>query len=114
MAGIGGPDPARLLVAVERQHIGAQRLVEEALVEAARQHLRLDLELGGVAGLAELPRDLRRRAPRAIDIGLNLDQGDRSASKRAVGVENRIVAVLPALVDQPFRGLAAVFDETVA
>ena len=34
--------------------------------------------------------------------------------QRAVGVEDRIVAVLPALVDQPGVALAAVLDEAVA
>ena len=34
MAGVGGAHPAGLLVAVERQHIGAELLVEEELVEA--------------------------------------------------------------------------------
>src|SRR3546814_13630629 len=49
-----------------------------------------------------------------IAVALHLDQRDRSPGSAAIGVEDAVMAVLPALVDQPLPAFPAVFDETVA
>ena len=115
MAGVGGAHPAGALVAVERQHVGAELLVPEGLVEAVAQ-------LGGAAvhrghllvAALEAAGDRGGGAPGGVGVGLHLDQRDRAAGERAVGVEDRVVAVLPALVDQAVGVLPAVLDEAVA
>ena len=115
VAGVGGAHPAGALLAVERQHVGAERLVPEALVEAGA-------ELGGAAGhrrhllvaALEAAGDGGGGAPGAVGVGLHLHQRHRAAGEGAVGVEDRVVAVLPALVDQAFGVLPAVLDEAVA
>src|SRR4029079_8813019 len=50
----------------------------------------------------------------SIDIGLHLDQRDWTARHAPVAMEDRIVAVLPALVDQAILVHAAVLDEAIA
>ena len=58
--------------------------------------------------------DLFRGPPGSVNIGLHLDEGDRTFRQTAVGMEDRVVAVLPPLIGQALSGSPLVFDEAVA
>jgi len=51
---------------------------------------------------------------RGVDVALNLAERDRSFGRSAVGVEDRIERILPALMEQPGRRAARVLEEAVA
>src|SRR5690606_14548068 len=106
MACVRGAHATQALVAVERQTVGAEFFVEEVCVEGFAQGVRARLALGLAHDVTQSSGNPGGRAPGAVDIGLYLDQGDRTSRKRAVRVEDGIVAVLPALVRQPLGRLA--------
>ena len=56
----------------------------------------------------------RRAAPRGVDVALDLAERDRPLGEPAVGVKDRVVRVLPALMHEAVRRLARVLDEAVA
>ncbi len=64
--------------------------------------------------VAKPARDLLSRSPGRIDIGLNLNQSDRTFRQGPVFVENGVLAVFPALIDEPLVVLPRIFDETIA
>ena len=51
---------------------------------------------------------------RRIDITLDLAQGDRSFGQAAIFMKDRVVQILPTLVDQTVSVLAVILDKTVA
>src|SRR3546814_15722316 len=96
MSGVGRPHPAGPLVAVERQHVGTQRLVEKVLVERPAQGVGPPLQRLYALGMAQAPRDLGGGFPGAVDIGLNFGRRARAPREPPVFVAYRFVAVLPA------------------
>ena len=64
--------------------------------------------------LAEATRAASGQALRRIDVALHLAERDRPLRYRAIGVKDRVVEVLPALVDQARFVGAVIFDEAVA
>jgi hypothetical protein len=110
---IGGDHAARSLGAVEGESIGAQVWAPERAVEQL-------VEISGFPflglrfpELAERPSHPRSVAARGIDIGLYLAQRDGTLRQVAIGVEDRIDGILPALVDEAVVFGAAIFDEPV-
>ncbi len=53
-------------------------------------------------------------SPGAVDIGLNLRERDGAARDRTIFVEDRVMAVLPALIGQALIGEPPIFHEAVA
>src|SRR5690606_5933085 len=100
--------------AIERQHIGAQFLVEERGVEASAQAVRLLAPGARDFLVAEPPRHGAGGREGAVGIGLHLAERDRALRQRTVGMKDGIVAVLPALVGEAPGGLPEIFDEAVA
>src|SRR5262249_33883534 len=109
LTGIGAAYPARLLLAVERERIGAELLAPERCIETLRELLGLGGEAGGELGPSEPRGAARRQVLGAVDIALHLRQRDRAVGEGAVGVEDRIVGVLPALIGEALLGCAMVF-----
>ena len=68
----------------------------------------------GEAGVAEMRRQFRGRVLGREHVGLHLAQRDRPRGAGAVGVEDGIVAVLPALIDEALLVGAMVLHEAVA
>ena len=64
--------------------------------------------------LAEPARAARGQTLRRIDVALHLAERDRALRDRAVGVEDRVVGILPALIDQTLLVGAVILDEAVA
>ena len=70
-----------------------------------------------MARLLAVPQALgaaRRHVLGAVDVALHLGERDRAFGQAAVGVEDGVVGVLPALIGQALLGGAIVFDEAVA
>ena len=63
--------------------------------------------------LAELIGAARERAFGGVDVALHLGERDRTLGERAVVVEDGIVRILPALIDETVVVLPVVFDEAV-
>ena len=62
----------------------------------------------------DLVRQARAALLRVVDVALDLAGRDRRRCEPAVGEDDRVPGVLPALVDEAGRGVArAVVDETV-
>ena len=62
----------------------------------------------------EPARAARRQLLGGVDVTLDLGQRDRAFGQRAVGVKDRVVGILPALIGEPLFGRAVIFDEAVA
>ena len=105
---------ARLLLPVQRQRIGAQVFAPESILEPFGERGGLGVERLTALVLAEPARRACRQALGRIDIALHLAEGDRPLRDRAVGVEDCVVGVLPALVGEAGFAGAAIFDEAVA
>ena len=113
LPGVRCPHAARALLAVERDRIGADVFAPERRLELFGKLAGLGIKRVAARGYAEPARRARRQALGRIDIALHFAQRDRSLRQRAVGVEDRVVGILPALVGEALFVGAAVFDETV-
>src|SRR5579863_9705316 len=82
-------------------------------VETLAQALRLLFERRGAVIKLEAPRDFGGGALRSVNVALHFDERDRALGQFAIRMENRIVTVLPALVDQTFFRPATIFDKAV-
>lgn len=111
---IGRSDTAWQLFTIEGDRIGVQAVAPERFIETPAQQTSLALERRGARGHAQLPRDRRGSALRAVDIGLHLAERDRRLGEPAVGVEYGIVAVFPTLIDESGRRFPVILDKTVA
>ncbi len=114
MSRVRGPDAAQPLVAVERDAVGAQLLDPECLLEALAERERLGAQLGCPTVVAEGIGEVGGAQPGGVDVGLELTQRDRALGQDAVGVEHRVVRVLPALVREAGGAASRVLDEAVA
>src|SRR5690606_38892916 len=81
--------------------------------ETHAQLHRLGKETLGVEGAAERAREADRTHLGCVSVSLHLDERDRRLRELAVLVEDGVVRVLPALVDEPVLGLPRVFEETI-
>src|SRR6476469_3135292 len=111
MASIRCGDAAWTLVAVEGEDKRAEFCVPERGVETAAQACGLLVQCSTMQVAAEPARDGGGSPLGRIDIGLHFDECDRTLSQGAIQMEDRIMAVLPALVAQAFARAPAVFDE---
>ncbi len=114
VAGIGADHLALALLAVEGNDIAAERLAPEGLVESFGKALGLAPQPCRMVMLAKHLGGAGDRALGGIDIGLDLDQRDRPLCQSAIGVEDRVIGVLPALIEQALVGCPVIFDEAVA
>ena len=113
LPGIRGAHLASPLLAVERKRIGAELLAPERLLETLGERLGLGLEPLRDVGHAEPQRASRGELFCGVDIALDLGQRDVAFRELAVGMEDRVEGILPALVGEPLFGGALVFDEAV-
>ena len=94
--------------------VGAEAFAPERLLEAFGERVCLRVERLAAYAFAEPTGGARRQALGGIDIALHLAKRDRPLRQRAVGVEDGVVGVLPALVGEPGLAAAVIFDEAVA
>ena len=114
LAGVGGAHAAGPFPAVEGQGVGVEVFAPEGRLEALPQRRRLAVQF---VGPPRAPQDAGQQGGGAagrVDVALDLAQGDGSGRGRAVGVEDRVVRILPSLVDEALRVAAGVLDEAVA
>src|SRR5262249_42882268 len=114
LAGIGAADAAGLLLAVERERVGAKLLAPEACVEALGQLMSFGSEAMRALGPRQTFGAICQHLLGAIDVALHLRKRDRALRQAAVGVENRILGIFPALVGETPLGCAIVFEKAVA
>ena len=114
LRGVRRHDAARPLVAVEGQGVGAQVVAPEALLERVAQPLGLAAQRARTLVVAKRGRELGGVHLGRIHVALHLAERHRPFGQRAVGMEDRVVRVLPALVRQAAIGGARVLDEAVA
>src|SRR3954451_19977182 len=113
LAGVGGPHLAGPLLAVECKRIGAELLAPERGLETLGQRLALGLELPGKIGFAEPERAARGEPLGGKDVTLHLGQREIAFRELAIGMEDRVVGILPALVGEALFRSALIFDEAV-
>ena len=89
-------------------------LVPEALLELAPQRLGFEGQPRRQPVVVQVRGEARRDAIGEIDVALHFAERDRPGGEAAVGVEHRIVGVLPALVAQTARALAVVLCAPVS
>src|ERR1019366_6168968 len=83
------------------------------LFKAFSQRLGLPREGCRSIDVSEFRGQCRSGTPRRVDVGLDFTKGDRSLGRRAIRVEDSVVRVLPALVNETIDRLPGVFDEAV-
>ena len=113
VTGIRSPNAARLLLAVEGERVGSDVIAPERGFELEREPGRLGIQRVASRVLAKPACGARHQALCREDIALHLAKGDGAARKRTVGVENRVLGILPALIDQTHVVGALIFDEAV-
>ena len=115
VAGIGRAHAARTLGAVEGQRIGAEVVAPERSPRSgARSASASSQSLSARPASPKCAASLAAALLGREHVGLHLAQRDRPRGAGAVGVEDRIVAVLPALIDEALLVGAVVFHEAVA
>ncbi|MNS22866.1 hypothetical protein D3C72_546710 [compost metagenome] len=113
VAGVGAQDGGRLQPGLQGQGEKAPVREPEVPVEAQSQLGRLPLERGGPLRLARLAEQARGREPGAVDVALHLHHRDGRGRDAAVGVDDRVARIFPALVHDP-RAQAAVVGQVAA
>src|SRR6185369_6082756 len=86
----------------------------ERLLEAGRQLVRLGVEPDRQLGLATHRGESGHAALRVEDVALDFCQCDRWLALPAFAIADRVVRILPALIQQTAIRTPLVFDETVA
>ena len=114
MSGVRRRHPAQPPVAIERDAVRPQLLVPERLLELRPQQLGLGPKLAGTPVEAKRGGEVRGSAARGKHVALDLAQRDGALGEAPVGMEDRVVGVLPALLDEAGRKLPGVLDESVA
>ena len=114
LAGVRRANFARLFAAVERNRVRPDVFAPEGPVELFAQFLGPMGEFGRSVRLTQQGRQRGARPPRGIDVALHFAERDRPLGKRAVGVKDGVVGILPALMDQAVGRLPVIFDEPVA
>src|SRR5437667_3226035 len=98
MAGVGSAHRAGSFLGIECKSVGGAILEPEGRLEALLQAGGRLLQFDGLLAPVERIRQFDTPAIGGEGIGLYLSQRDRRLGKVAIGVEDRIAAVLPALV----------------
>src|SRR3984893_8001124 len=98
LTGVGGADLARLLVAVERQRVGAEVVTPERFFKALGEKLRFGLELFRPVEFSESRRTTRRQPLAGKHIALHFGERNVALGQTAVSVKDRVIGILPVLI----------------
>ena len=101
-------------MAIERERIRAFGFTPEAFFEGGAELLGAVAQPIAEADLAERIGELCGADARVIHVRLHFAERDRRVGQRAVGVEDRILRILPPLLNQANRRTSGIFDEAVA
>src|ERR1700730_2758167 len=107
-------DPAWMLVSIERQGKGPKILAPKSRLEFLLQRFRLAAQPGFEIILAQAMREFRGMRLVPEHIALHFAKRDRPFGQRAIGVKDRIIRILPALIDKAGPGLPRIFDKAVS
>src|ERR1700737_1833555 len=112
LPGVRCAHPARLFGAVERERIGAEFVTPERFFKTLGEPLRLGPKLVRPVAHPEARRATRRQLFAGKYIALHFSECDVTLGQASVGVKDRVVRILPALIGQalfrraPEQGLA--------
>src|SRR5258708_39951979 len=95
-----GAHPARIFRTVERQRVSSDLRTPERAFEMPGEAARFGVELARGGVISHPPRAMRRHALGGVDIALHFGERDRAFRQPAVGMEHRVVGILPALIDE--------------
>ena len=112
--GIRGPHAARPAGTVDGNRVEADVGQPEVLLDCRAQPLRRAPQRVGALGFAPPLGEPGHRPPRAVGVPLDFDQRDRRLRHGAIGMKDRIDAVLPSLIDETDAVGARVVDKAVA
>src|SRR5579863_2309547 len=113
MAWIGADHRAGFLAAIERHRIKALFFKPKIAVKTSFDLLRPVFEIVLRRFLPQETRKAGHSQVSAEDIPLSLDEGDRRLGKGSVGMEHRIMGVLPTLVGESLLRSLGIFDIAV-
>src|SRR6266496_6063674 len=105
---------AGLLSAIERKRVCGKFVTPETLFKSSGQGFRLLRQIARPSIIAEELSQFGRRQLGSVNVALHFAQSDWSFGGRAVSVENRIVRVLPTLMDETEFRPTSIFHEAVA
>src|SRR4029078_6712083 len=114
MTGVGRSHFTRLLSAIQRKCVCGKFGTPETLFESSKQGFRLFRQVACLCIITEELSQFGRCQLGGVNVTLNFAQSDWSFGGRAVRVENRIVGVLPTLMDETEFRLASIFHKAVA
>src|SRR5262249_36845607 len=83
-------------------------------LEALLQRLRLLLQFPGPFRVSEHGGELGRPTAGGVDVALYFTQGDGALRQAAVGMEDRIVRIFPALMHKSFGRMTEVLDKAIS
>ncbi len=113
MARIRCHHAAQFAVAIERDAVEAGLFHPVLFFDALTDFLRTFAVLLGRIVQAPQLGEMSHRVECRARIRLHFDECDRTVGEAAIGVEDRIVAVLPALIGETAIGLALIVQQTV-
>ena len=114
MAGIGSAHAARSSIAVARERVGSDVFDPEFLFDGAAKILGTLPPARGRLRVAAPVAERGHGTKRGVGVALHLNNRDRPMRERAVGMEDGVVAVFPALIDETVTGARAIADEPIA
>ncbi len=113
LPGVGGMHPALRLGAIERECVGAELLAPERRLKTLGKKLRLGLQLPHHVEAAQPPGAARCQPLGGEHIALHFGKRDMPLGQTAVGVEDGVEGILPALIGESELAGAPVFDKAV-
>src|SRR5262249_34072215 len=104
---------AGLLSAIERKRVCGKFVTPKAIFELSKQDFGLLRQITRPRIVAKELGQFRRRQLGGINVALHFAQSDWPFGRRTVRVENRILRILPALMDETELRSASIFHEAV-
>src|ERR1700733_174422 len=98
LSGVRRADPARLLGAVERQRVAAKLVAPERILKTFGEPLRFGRQLLRQIDFAEAQGAARRQLLAGEHIALYFGKCDIALGQAAIGMKDRIIGILPALI----------------
>src|SRR5690242_17476527 len=114
MSSVGAANRAMFLLAVQGESVHAEVRAPEPFLKLGPQPAGCFTQIARKLVVTQCACQKGSFQASRIRITLHLAKRDRPVGQPSVGVEDRIVRILPALLDETMRRPSVVFDETIA
>src|SRR5258708_559355 len=111
MRRIGRADATRPLLSVESERIRADLVAPERFIEAGAEAVGARMPLARMGLVLPHRGQLRRASPRGVGVALHLAERDGPLGKRAVGMKDGVVRILPSLLHEAVLAVARVLEK---